>query len=194
MNLDDVMRNALFSLLVLFAAFAAPRLIAADELPEIANARHSVRLWADGAGACSVVVVAPGHAYTAAHCENLVPEGLIDGKRAVSFERIGTTDAAKLVVPGLACPCVPLASKPAELGDNVFGVGYPYAAIRVLLWGVVQERPIHPQARQFAAASFGVAPGASGGGVFNASGRLVGVISAVFDGMPVTLFTEVPLP
>lgn len=193
MNLDDVMRNALFSLLVLFAAFASRPAIPADELPEIANARHSVRMWADGAGLCSVVVVAPGHAYTAAHCENLVPEGLIDGKRVVSFERIGTTDAAKLIVPGLECPCAPLASAPAEVGDSVFGVGYPLGALRVLVWGEQQEPTIHAEVAGFRVASFPMAPGASGGGVFTRNGRLLGVVSAIFRGFPVTLYTEIPL-
>jgi V8-like Glu-specific endopeptidase len=192
-NLDDYVKRLAFSLLVVLAAFAAPRLIAADELPEIANARASVRMWADSSGSCSVVIVAPGHGYTAAHCEHLVPEGLIDGKRIVSFERINGTDAAKIVAPGLACPCVPLASKPAALNDRVFGVGYPFGAIRVLMWGLVQENPIYPEIKQFRAASFPMAPGASGGGVFNENGRLIGVISAIINQVGITLYTEIPL-
>lgn len=182
---------------VLLTAFAflvyTPVARPADELPHIATARASVRMWTDGAGSCSVVVVAPGRAYTAAHCEGLVPEGLIDGKRVVSFERIGQTDAAKLLVPGLACPCVPLASEQPNLDDRVFGVGYPHGVMRVLVWGRVQERILVPEAAGFVPASFGCAPGCSGGGVFNKDGRLVGVISAILNGMPMTLYTPIPL-
>lgn len=183
----------------LLTAFAflvyTPVAIPADELPHVAQARASVRLWTDGAGSCSVVVVAPGRAYTAAHCELLVAEGLIDGKRVLSFERIGQTDAAKLIVPGLACPCVPLASEQPSLGDPAFGVGYPLGVMRVLVWGRVQERLIVPDpiAATFVPASFPCAPGCSGGGVFNKDGRLVGVISAILNGMPITLYTPIPL-
>lgn len=194
MNFDDLMRNALFSLLLVFAAFAAPRLIAADELPEIANARASVRMWTDGAGLCSAVVAAPGRAYTAAHCEDLAVNGLIDGKRVVSFERIGQTDGAKLIVPGLACPCAPLASAQPAPGDTVAGVGYPGGYFRTLVYGVVQEPILIAEARGFTAVSFPCMGGCSGGGVFNRDGRLVGVISAIFTEFSMSLYTPIPLP
>jgi len=194
-NLDDWIRNSLFSLLLVFAACAAPRLIAADELPEIANARNSVRLWAHGPASCSMVVVAPGHAVTAEHCrDGLLEEGLVDGKRVISMERIGDTDAARIVAPHLACPCAPMASAPAKLSDRVFSVGFPYGVIRVLGWGTMQEPPVIPFPMPgMRAAAVPSAPGSSGGGVFSASGRLLGTISMTMTGITLTLYTELPL-
>lgn len=194
MKLHDVIRNSLFALLLVFAALASRPAVPADELPEVANARASVRMWTDGAGLCSVVVVAPGRAYTAAHCESLVAEGLIDGKRVVSLERIGQTDGAKLIVPGLACPCAPLASAQPAPGDTVFGVGYPGGYFRTLVYGVVQEPLLIAEARGFTAVSFPCMGGCSGGGVFNRDGRLVGVISAIFTEFSMSLYTPIPLP
>lgn len=195
MNSHDVIRNSLFALLLVFAAFAAPRLIAADELPEIANARASVRMWTDGAGLCSVVVIAPGHAYTAAHClPPLLETGMIEGRKVVAWAMTEGTAFAWLDVPGLECPCAPLASAQPAPGDTVFGVGYPGGYFRVLVYGVVQEPLLIAEARGFTAVSFPCMGGCSGGGVFNRDGRLVGVISAIFTEFSMSLYTPVPLP
>jgi hypothetical protein len=189
----NLKRNLLFSFLVVLAACAAPRLTAAPDTPEIANARHSVRIWKNEDGSCSVVVVAPGRALTAEHCRVLLEAGRIEGLRVAGMERIGDTDSATITVPGLACPCAPMASEPAALGDQVLVVGYPYGAGRVLAWGVVQEDPIVGELAGLRFALVPVAPGNSGGGVFNASGRLLGIVSMGFKGYPGMLYVELPL-
>jgi hypothetical protein len=43
------------------------------------------------------------------------------------------------------------------------------------------------------AATVPAAPGSSGGGVFNANGRLLGVISMTMTGIALTIYTELPL-
>jgi S1-C subfamily serine protease len=185
----NLKRNLLFSFLVVLAACAAPRLTAAPEAPEIANARYSVRLVKAEQGTCSAVVVAPGLALTAEHCRMLIQEGTVDGLRAAAMTQIGNSDAAFVRVPELACPCAPIASHRAELNDTVVVIGFPMGTPRVLSWGVIAEPdPEYPGTTRVSAAVIG---GMSGGGVFNSDGRLVGVTSMGAGAFPIMLYVEV---
>lgn len=190
----DAMTKLIGAFVLTAVAFLiyTPVAIPADELPQIATARASVRLWQSEMGYCSVVVYAPGKAFTAAHCLVPLKDGTVDGKPVTKTEQYGTTDLARIEVPGLDCPCAPLATRPIETGDPAFIVGFPHGALRVLNWGVAQEMPIHPEAKGYRAVTVPCAPGCSGGGMFNRYGKLLGVTSMLIPNALVILYTPLP--
>jgi putative serine protease PepD len=110
-------------------------------------------------------------------------------------------DHAMLSVPGLKGPAAELSCKAAQVGEKVYIVGQPLGALR---WAVspgtvastyplakaVQEEVSGLGWQQLVTLTAAVAPGSSGGPVFDANGRLIGLVVASlgqFSGMqPIT--------
>jgi len=161
--------------------------------------RHSVNQavvrLTDSNGTCGAVMVSPGRALTAAHCvanPNVVLH--IAGKDYPAFTAyaIPGQDMAMLIVPGAPCPCAPMKGKPAVEGDWVVVVGFPYDLAKVTTYGEVQERVTNPDDKQtYVLVTAPVAPGNSGGGVFDMHGNLLGIMSASDPRGLLALYVEV---
>jgi serine protease Do len=87
----------------------------------------------------------------------------------------GTPDVALLrIQPADACPGAQLGSPPA-LGDDVVAIGFPWGKSMTLAHGMVSQVPLDgADAELMIDAS--VSYGASGGGVYDATGRLIGIV------------------
>jgi S1-C subfamily serine protease len=133
-------RALLFSVLVAVSltAGANPNPIkdaAAATLP-IENLRGDDRY-------CSSVVVAPGVALTASHCDIGEPASVEqNGKnlpiKSWSHDILGR-DLAMVEVPGLQCPCVPLGNAAEDLRPDtpVVVIGFPWGGEQTTSHGVV---------------------------------------------------------
>jgi serine protease Do len=87
----------------------------------------------------------------------------------------GNLDAALLEIqPDAGCVTAELGSTPA-LGDDILVLGFPWGRAMTLASGIVSQVPLEESdARLMIDAS--VSYGTSGGGVYDASGRLVGIV------------------
>ena len=176
----DLLKAMMFSALVIISTITASYAVAWTGPEQLA--REATRKWVAGDANCSVVVIAPGKALTAAHCEELaIMGGTVDGLAVTAVAPSYDRDLATIDVPGLACPCVPVSPRSANIGEVVIVTGFPYGSpVVVLTRGEVQgDWPYEGQPHVLTTAP--VAPGNSGGGVFivNDDGTLlvVGVAS-----------------
>jgi len=135
-------------------------------------------------GAASGVVIAPGRMLTAAHLFGgydawKVNDG--DVKRTFTIEYIDPlTDVAVLSVPGIKCPCAPLARDTADQFSEVFILGYPLGARNpVLTDGRWQGQATDYADLVTAPATYGN----SGGPVFILEDGMAKVIGLVSSGM-----------
>jgi S1-C subfamily serine protease len=130
---------------------------------------------------CSVVMIAPERALTAAHCLGMAsPVVTIDGYDYVVTEGYAASprDIAVLIIPGAPCPCAQVSDIPAVEGDWVAAVGYPYGIARVVTYGEVQGRIVFEEdGQEYLLVTALGAPGNSGGGLFNEHGELIGIVS-----------------
>jgi len=132
-------------------------------------------------GGCSLVVVAPEYALTAAHCVDLMrTKGayvLVNGKKYTpeSYKVApNLLDHAMLYVPGLPCPCAPVASSHPLPGDQVIAIGYPYGLRKTLNRGEYMGHAKIPPSpydteyidENYLTMTVAVLPGNSGGGNF----------------------------
>jgi len=147
------------------------------------DALATVHVWKNEAtgGLCSLVVVAPEHALTAAHCVDLMSvKGayvLVNGKKyiPITYKTANDkSDHAMLYVPDLPCPCAPVAKYHPLPGDSVIAIGYPYGLHKVLTRGEYQghaKLPLDPfdptvTEESYMVMTSAVLPGNSGGGDF----------------------------
>jgi len=87
----------------------------------------------------------------------------------------GTPDVAMLrIQPDSGCPGAELGDAPA-LGDDVVAVGFPWGKSMTLAHGMVSQVPLEASETQLMIDA-SVSYGASGGGVYDAGGRLVGIV------------------
>jgi TonB family protein len=88
-----------------------------------------------------------------------------------------TRDLAWLAVPGLAAPVVSIrASTTLEVGERVWAVGAPQGLELSLSEGLISGiRPLPGRNENVLQTTAAISPGSSGGGLFDAEARLVGI-------------------
>lgn len=128
----------------------------------------------------SGVLIANGKMLTAAHVA-ITPNLFVvkNGKRleAKVIKINEKDDVALMEVKGLTCPCASVAWGQEKVDSKVFAVGYPVYEqykMQVRTTGNVQG-----YVDGFIKFSASLAPGNSGGGVFNSRGQLVGLTNAI---------------
>ena len=141
--------------------------------------QYTVKLTVND-GVCGAVMIAPGRALTATHClarPNAVLH--VGGKEYQVFTgyALPGKDLSVIIGPGAPCPCAPIRGAAAVEGEWVVVVGFPYDVAKVTTYGEVQARIIH-EGQEYVLAAVSVAPGNSGGGVFDINGNLLGILSA----------------
>lgn len=160
---------------------------------------------ASGESFCSAVVVAPGVALTAAHCSIDEPSFLVqDGApRAIAkWDVAPGRDVAMIAVPGLRCPCAPLAPASAVVtGADVFMLGFPFGGPQAITYGWVVGRLVVNGYTGIDTGNYilirgQVRPGNSGGGAFvviDGRAYLIGIVSATDKAGGIVFVVEVTL-
>jgi serine protease Do len=133
----------------------------------------------------SGVVVGAGAVVTNCHVLRKFPQARVtvgdkeyEGNIRVSDYEL---DLCKLSVTGLAAPAAIMATSEAKAGQRVYAIGAPQGLELTVSEGLVsalQETPYGPIIQTTAA----VSPGSSGGGLFDASGHLVGIVTVQAKG------------
>ena len=142
---------------------------------------------------CSVVMIAPQEALTARHCMGMEsPVVTINGVAYPVTFAYGNPaiDLALLIIPNAPCPCVKPSAKAAKEADHVALVGYPYGLHKVVTYGEFQGRVII-QGIEYGLITAPARPGNSGGGVFNAKGELLGIVSMGDINGYLTMYVEI---
>jgi S1-C subfamily serine protease len=137
------------------------------------------RAVAEGSG----VVIAKDRVVTCAH--------VIEAHDSIVVTRLGqqwpatvesydrNRDLAELSVAGLGSPAVRASSAAPKVGQRVYAVGAPMGLELTLSEGLISGlRPVPSEQRPIIQTSAAISPGSSGGGLFDARGRLVGIASA----------------
>ena len=130
----------------------------------------------------SGVVVAPQTVVTNCHvvvttANVIVRNGEVDYP-AISRTSDRQLDLCLLSVPNLATDPAKLGSVGnLRVGEVVYAIGAPHAVQRTLTQGVVSALPVSPDGAIIQSTAV-IAPGSSGGGLFTADGRLVGITTA----------------
>jgi S1-C subfamily serine protease len=148
----------------------------------------------DGVQSCSIVMIAPGRAMTAAHCLGMIaPTATIDGKQYVVTEGYANPgrDVAVLIIPSAPCPCATIAVNPPQDGDRIMLMGFPFGQHKVSTYGESQGRVKVDDGQEMILTTAPAYPGMSGGGAFNESGELVGIISMSAEGTVLSMIVEV---
>ena len=149
-----------------------------------AASRSVVRIVvSQGAGAGSQgsgVVIGPGTVVTNCHVLNNSPQATVkagdreyEGNIKVADHEL---DLCSLSVRGLSAPVARMPSFEAKVGQRVYAIGAPRGLELTLSEGLVSAlRPTsHGTVIETSAA---VSPGSSGGGLFNSSGELAGIVA-----------------
>jgi len=164
---------------LLFAVLLAACIVPADAQERPAD--FGVYEIQSDAGQCSAVAVEPGVALTAKHCGPMHTLLLPDGRklRIHSVKPAPGVDAAVLAVPGLACPCLPVA-RSALVGD-VAAVGFPGGRPRIVLGKFLGYGFVGPvgQSERALIHDAPLAGGISGGALIQKNGdrlELVGIL------------------
>lgn len=142
---------------------------------EYGSPRDTVKKIGNDWGNGSAVVILPGVALTAAHVADSNSDLFIDGLKVESSAMDEKSDIAIVRVPGLECPCAPIAEVSPAVDAPIQIVGFPLAkdlGVQVAILGVAQGVYVEHKRLIMDAP---IAPGHSGGGVFNEQGELVGI-------------------
>ena len=165
------MRTLIYSSLsfVLAVIFAGMLDTARQSVPTFehimrAEAAPTVRLLEGANGSCSAVVIAPGYAFTALHCKQVI-DPKVDGHPVAEWREYSAKDVAVVKVPGLTCPCAATAAK-APAGERVSAIGFPYTVGLLLSYGESQGDVIYDDETYLHHTAITM-PGMSGGGVFS---------------------------
>jgi len=164
-----------------------------DLAPVAQQTRQVVGLYTDGLlGSCSMVVIAPGLALTAAHCQDLqLTKGFVKMEDGQTYEVAGLVpdptgrDLAVMHIPEISCPCAEMALYPARMDEAAVVVGYPLGIGQIITTGFIQSRYTSADGEDFLFATTPVAPGNSGGGLFvvrQGKAYLVGILVILASG------------
>lgn len=203
MNLTDPIK-LIGAVLLTAIAFLIYTPVRATSHPAKVAALTVVQMMdAEGEGYCSAVVVQPGIALTAKHCQVGGPGWLEQNGQLlpVAEWKLDTArDLALLTVPGLQCPCAQLAPKAAvESGAPIVILGYPNGGPLAATYGWIVGRiqvgaRLGIQAGEYVFVSGHAIGGNSGGGLFlvlDGAPRLFGITSAADKNNTSVLAVEV---
>ena len=151
---------------------------------QLSNIRGATRLLSNGFGNGSGVMIAPNRMLTAAHVA-IVP-GLVLNEKPVKVLKIDPIKDIALLEVEADCPCVNL-GKPVKVDDEIITIGYPiYNMVKLQILtegraqGVMQmTEEDGGKIANYLVITSHVAPGNSGGGVYNKRGELVGILVGV---------------
>lgn len=159
--------------------------------PALASAQASVVLVQSRIGGGHIyqgsgVVVAPGLVATNAHVTrgtqgHSVQQGLTSWP-VVRVRQDLPHDLCLLYVPGLSVPAARVAPEPTQPGQPVMAVGYPGGRLAVA-HGYLRGIWHHGDGRLLQSDALTL-PGNSGGGLFDAEGRLLGLTTLTFTPSP----------
>jgi S1-C subfamily serine protease len=187
MKLHNILLAAVLALFCLTTSYA-------DHTVRHSANQYTVKMTVRN-GVCGAVMVAPGRALTATHCLARPDAKLhIDGTVYPVFTgyALPGKDVSIIIVPGAPCPCAPVRGTPGIEGEWVVVVGFPYDVAKVTTYGEVQARITNPEDGQdYVLATAPVAPGNSGGGVYDLKGNLLGISSASDPRGQMALYVEV---
>jgi len=129
----------------------------------------------------SGVVIGPGIVITNCHVtkdsEDITVKVGRDEMRATLLASDEEHDLCRLAVAGLGAPPVAISSvSQLKTGQRVFAIGAPHGLDLTISEGIVSSlRPVADGT--VIQTSAPISPGSSGGGLFDASGRLVGIVT-----------------
>lgn len=142
-----------------------------------------------GGSLCSAVAISPNEVLTAGHCVEGTTKGFVklgDGKSyPATIEGLNTAqDLALLRIDGKMKHWADLGQLP-RIGDKVYGVNFEMGLAYTYTEGVVENVAYVDEGDPSPTilSSFNVMPGASGSGLFDNRGKLVGItVAAVGSG------------
>ena len=145
---------------------------------------------------CTGVYVAPKTVLTANHCiEDLYKDNLWikDGKKNYSGTVLFTSKGRDLALIHVAGPNHAYATlgDPVDMSDSVYSYNSGYDMIGTFNQGYIENiLPDYETNEMQYVTSLGIAQGASGGGMFNKDGELIGIMVAVLKDAPVSFAME----
>jgi len=87
-------------------------------------------------------------------------------------------DLCLLIVNGLPAPSAKIRAAPAlSIGEPVYAIGAPRGLEHSLSAGIISQFREHPSTYRFIQSTVPISPGSSGGGLFDAEGRLIGIMT-----------------
>lgn len=90
-------------------------------------------------------------------------------------------DIALLVVDQKLSSAI-IENNPIKPGDTVFALGNPLSLRHAISEGIISRLHLNEQGMELIQSTAAIEPGSSGGGLFNASGNLVGITSSKISG------------
>lgn len=181
--------RSLIEVLGVVAAFFGVTLYASACVP-VANdygAGSSVLIKLDDSHG-SGVVIAPGRVLTAGHVvdgADTVKVTLPNGHTQIAhvlWHPAPGRDVALLSLDTEGTRPAEIDCRPTHIGETVQAYGFPLKATHVATWGRVASNDAYTYGEANAGSvvlDLVLVPGNSGGGIFNAEGRLVGIADAV---------------
>ena len=154
---------------------------AGDDCAKVSKSVAHIRVTTDTGGAQgSGVVIDSGVVVTNCHVVQdasqisvKVGGEIYDASVIVSDKEF---DLCSLRVDGMSAPAVSVAGLDARVGQRVFAIGSPYGLELTLSEGLVSS--LRETSRgNLVQTTAPISPGSSGGGLFNTSGQLVGIVT-----------------
>lgn len=191
--MNRAVRNAVCFLLGIVLA-ATVGVATADHTARHSANQTTVKMTMQN-GDCGAVMVAPERALTATHCLARPNAALhIDGKAYPVFTGFALPgqDVAIIIVPGAPCPCASVRGISGAEGEWAVVVGFPYDVAKVTTYGEIQGHVKNTEDGQdYVLVTAPVAPGNSGGGVYDLKGNMLGIVSSTAPNYHLALYVEV---
>jgi serine protease Do len=131
-------------------------------------------------GVGSAVVIGSGEVITNCHVAKIGPNIELNFRSEKASATIVTADEVYdlclLRASGLSAPAVATADlSEVHTGQNVYAIGSPQGLELTISEGIISSLRMVPDAGTVIQTSAAISPGSSGGGLFDSSGRLIGI-------------------